>query len=122
ERGVLGEVPPKLRIDRRVFDVGAHERGRAFAFEELAGGVAQQFLIGGQREIHGYLRGKPSTRWAMMLRWISELPPAIVFANDMKKPCTKRSVGTPRTGADVPMISIPSSNAALPASEVAIFM
>ena len=26
----------------------------------------------------------------MMLRWISELPPAIVFANDMKKPCDQR--------------------------------
>ena len=26
-------------------------------------------------------------RWAMMLRWISELPPAIVFANVMKNPC-----------------------------------
>ena len=26
----------------------------------------------------GQPRGRPSTRWAMMLRWISEVPPAIV--------------------------------------------
>ncbi len=77
-------------------------------------GVSEKSISGG---------GSPSTRWAMMFRWISELPPAIVFANDMKKPCTKRSVGTPSvTGAEVPMISMPSSNAALPASDVAIFM
>ena len=69
--------------------------------------------------------GSPSTRWAMMLRWISELPPAIVFANDMKKPCDQRptsaNVGSV-TGAIGPTISMPSSNAALPASDVAIFM
>ena len=27
-------------------------------------------------------RGRPSTRWAMMLRWISDVPPAMVPANE----------------------------------------
>ena len=65
-------------------------------------------------------------RWAMMLRWISELPPAIVFANDMKKPCDQRPDFGERVVGHAapsgPTISMPSSYAALPASDVAIFM
>ena len=87
------EVPPQRLVRARIVDVRAHERGRALAFEQLARRVAQQLLVVGEREVHRAPQrlGRPSTRWAMMLRWISELPPAIVFANDMKKPCTKRS-------------------------------
>jgi cytochrome P450 len=33
-----------------------------------------------RRAAAGQPRGRPSTRWAMMLRWISEVPPAIVPA------------------------------------------
>ena len=93
ERGVFGEVPPDALVHARVVDVLTHQRGRALALHQLVPRVAEQFLVGGEGKVH-YFLGSPSTRWAMMLRWISELPPTIVFANDMKKPCTKRSVGT----------------------------
>ena len=31
----------------------AYERGWALARDQLAGGVAQQLLVGGEREVHG---------------------------------------------------------------------
>ena len=48
----------------------------------------------------GQARGRPSTRWAMMLRWISDDPPAIVFAKFRKKPCTQRPFSSPRSGSE----------------------
>ena len=56
ERGVLREVSPQRLVHRRVVDVRAHERGRALALEQLAAGVAQQLLVGGEREVHGLRR------------------------------------------------------------------
>ena len=53
EGGVLGQVSPQRLVRRRIIDVCAHERRRALALEQLAARVAQQFLIGSQREVHG---------------------------------------------------------------------
>ena len=62
----------------------------------------------------------------MMLRWISDEPPATVFAKVTKKLVTHRPASCPLsssvTAPNGPQISMPSSNAALPASDVAIFM
>ena len=41
----------------------------------------------------------------MMLRWISELPPAIVFANDMKNPCDQRLESANASSAQTGSIS-----------------
>ena len=62
----------------------------------------------------------------MMLRWISELPPAIVLANDMKKPCDQRPysrrTSSSVTGADRPDDLHAELVRGLARSEVAIFM
>ncbi len=55
ERGVLRQVAPQWRVRRRVVDVRAHECRRAFALQQLAARLAQEFLIGGQREVHAGL-------------------------------------------------------------------
>ena len=60
-------------------------------------GLPDQFLTAGEREVHSYL-GRPSTRWAMMLRWISLVPPAMVLANDVKKLFTKRPSSSAKRG------------------------
>ena len=58
--------------------------GHSFG-EQRPRGVAQQLLVRGEREVHRHQpRGSPRTRWAMMLRWISDEPPAIVSAKLMK--------------------------------------
>jgi hypothetical protein len=52
ERGVLGEMAPERREDRRIVDVGAHECRRALAVEHLVCRLPQQFLVAGEREVH----------------------------------------------------------------------
>ena len=42
-------------------------------------GIAQQLLILGEGELHQRLRGRPSTRSAMMFRRISLVPASIVL-------------------------------------------
>ncbi len=51
-------------------------RERARLHNDTPGGfgIPRTLAEGGQR------RGRPSTRWAMMLRWISDVPPAMVPA------------------------------------------
>ena len=63
----------------------------------------------------------------MTLRWISDVPPAIVFANDTKKlviqrPPLLRAIRVESPRRTVLQMSMPISNAALPDSDVAIFM
>ena len=63
----------------------------------------------------------------MMLRWISEVPPAMVLANVTRKLRAQRLASGPHSGSVTApegacRTPIPSSNAALPASDVAIFM
>ena len=54
---------------------GAHVRRRAFVDEEVAGRVADRELLFGEGEVHGcYFRGRPRTRSAITLRWISLVP------------------------------------------------
>ena len=62
----------------------------------------------------------------MTLRWISDDPPAIVFAKLMKKPMIQRPLSSPRSGSATapyaPCSSMPYSQHSLPSSAVAIFM
>ena len=82
-RRTRARCSPQRSVRAGIVDVRAHERRRALLVEQLARRVAQQFLVVGEREVHRVrLGGGPSTRWAMMLRWISDDPPAMVFAND----------------------------------------
>jgi hypothetical protein len=53
----------------------AQPRRRRLLLEELAREIPDGELLVGEIEIHrGYFRGRPSTRSAMMLRWISLVP------------------------------------------------
>ena len=58
------------------------ERRLGVRLEEGAGLAPQLLLLLGEREIHQRLRGRPSTRSAMMLRRISEVPASIVFPRE----------------------------------------
>ena len=65
---------PTADRPRRVVDVGAHERRAGTPWrQQRAGRVAQQLLLVGEARSPSLSspRGKPSTRSAMMLRWIS---------------------------------------------------
>ena len=54
---------------------GAHRVGRALLGQQVAHRVAEQQLVVGEGEAHGgYFLGRPSTRSATMLRWISLVP------------------------------------------------
>ncbi len=53
----------------------AHRRRRALVGEDVADGVGEEDLVLGEAEVHGaYFLGRPRTRSAMMLRWISLVP------------------------------------------------
>jgi len=87
----LAEVIPQRRRRGAVVHVRAQERRGAFVGEQRTRGVTEELLIGSEGEVHGrYFLGSPRTRWAMMLRWISELPPAMVLAKLMKNMLTQR--------------------------------
>ena len=57
--------------------------------EKLARRIAQENLFFVETEVHGcapYLRGRPSTRSAMTLRKISDVPPSIELARARRYP------------------------------------
>ena len=86
QRRELAQVLPE-RVGRgRVVDVRPQQRGRALAREQLLRGLLHQLLMTRQREVHQLPLGRPRTRWAMMLRWISDEPPAMVPAKLVRKP------------------------------------
>ena len=56
---------------------GPHRRWRALIGEDVPDGLGEHHLVVGEGELHGpvpYFLGRPSTRSAMMLRWISLVP------------------------------------------------
>src|SRR5439155_20175366 len=57
-------------------------RRRRVRLEEGARLAAEVFLLGCERGIHQPLRGRPSTRSAMILRRISLVPASIVFPRE----------------------------------------
>ncbi len=77
EHAHLGQRRPHVGqatvvVDPRV----AHLLGLALLVEQVAHGVAEQDLVVGEGEAHrsAYFLGRPSTRSAMTLRWISLVP------------------------------------------------
>src|SRR5204863_5009917 len=76
EHSHLGERSPRRRASAgRRAPCTAHRRRRAFLAQQIAHGIAQRELLVGEGEVHrGYLRGRPSTRSATTLRWISLVP------------------------------------------------
>jgi hypothetical protein len=71
----LGELVPEPRdatgLVRPRF---AHVRGGAPALQQLAHRVAERELVVGEGEAHDYFLGRPRTRSAITLRWISFVP------------------------------------------------
>ena len=63
----LAELRPPFGRESR-----ARGLGRTFLLQQLAHRAREQLLVGGRLESHD--RGKPSTRSATMLRWISFVP------------------------------------------------
>ena len=104
ERGEVAQVRPRAASAAVGSSMCARtQRRRALLGEQRARGVAQQLLLVGEREVHRSAaaspRESPSTRWAMMLRWISDVPPAIVLAKLMKNMSTQRPCSSPRSGS-----------------------
>ena len=52
ERDIFLEEPPQRLVHAGIVDVRAHQCGRAFAVEELVRGLAQEFLVVGEGEVH----------------------------------------------------------------------
>ncbi len=92
ESHLAGELPPQLRIVRfRGLDPGQHRGRRAARAQQVAHRGAQLLLHLRVAQVHGHRgrsfhgtslsargsTGSPSTRSAMMLRRISEVPPSI---------------------------------------------
>ncbi len=53
----------------------AGERERRMRGQRIARDGLQLELVGGQAQIHQWLRGRPRMRSAMIVRWIWALPP-----------------------------------------------
>ena len=120
QRSTTGPIPSGTKSETsahsrsaggEVVHVRAQQGRGAAVGEQRLRGVAQQDLVLGEGKVHA--RGSPSTRWAMMLRWISLVPPAMVLAKLTKKLSAHRPASSPRssstTGPYGPWISIPSS-------------
>jgi hypothetical protein len=89
EHAGVGELGPPRCVDGHALALGA-----TYPIEREASGaqpthaVGQRYLVLGKLEVHGclaYPLGSPRIRSAMMLRWICDVPAAIV----REKPCTQ---------------------------------
>src|SRR5581483_2703852 len=87
EHAGLGQLPPERSVDTA--DVGelAHPIHREEALEHLANAILKGDLVIVEREVHQ--RGSPRIRSPMMLRWICELPAAMVSASTRRRSSTK---------------------------------
>ena len=82
-KGRSGAAGPRLRAAP---GTSLKTRARVCRRRPCSGGTARTRAEPSQR------RGRPSTRWAMMLRWISEVPPAIVPRKNGRSARTSRPV------------------------------
>ena len=112
EHAHLGQVAPERAVEpaRRQL-AQLVERDPSLA--EGADPGAQRFLILVDPEIHQRSLGRPRMRSATMLRWICELPAAIVSDKDWSALCSTSRLGRPptssRESAARPSRRIPSS-------------
>ena len=73
EDSLLGKRLPQRASPGARLRAAPHLRGQ-LAVEQLADGCGELPLILGEPEPHGQLLGRPSTRSATRLRWISLVP------------------------------------------------
>src|SRR4029079_8436300 len=97
EQRPLAELRPQPVGGRGLVDARPHQRDRTMTREQPTRGVAHQQLFVREREVH--YRGSPRIRVAMMLRWISLEPPAMVLAKLTKKARAHRPCSSPRSGS-----------------------
>ena len=94
--------------------IGAQPLDRQLAVKELADGPRDHgFVFTEEKVIHRAVsyrdRGRPSSRSPMVLRWISEVPPAIVAESDFSHSWCQPIAGPPcRARPDTPAISTAS--------------
>src|SRR5438270_488188 len=88
EHAGIGELAPQPSVDAAHVGQGPHPLHREAPFAELAHRLLQGLLVGREREVHQAF-GSPRIRSAMMLRWICELPAAMVKASTRSRSSTK---------------------------------
>ena len=96
EHAHLGQLAPPLAVDRTagLLD-GAHASIGNRPSQERAHAFLQGDLVVGELEVHQRSFGRPSMRSATMLRWICEVPAAMVIDSAWMRPLHVRaSVGS----------------------------